>query len=306
MSILSLRNVSRRFGGGEALIGIDLEIDRPQVIGLVGRNGAGKSTLLRLLPPFIHASSGSVEVLGMDPWADPIALRGRMGYVADQDVVPTGVRGRDLLALCAAVYPRWDTTLIQTFQRRLGIDPNQLFSSLSRGQQRQLALLMAIGHRPELLLLDEPAGNLDPAVRKEVLGIIIELLNESGTTVILATHLLSDLERLAERLVILSHGRKVHDGSIEDMTRDLCRIELAPGIIDLGGLAHSQLLLAQERHGLATVLILACAPGDAGAVVAGLAGPGAVVLDAKGMTFEEAFIYRTRDLPAVTTAAARL
>jgi len=305
MSILSLRNVSRRFGGGEALIGIDLEIDRPQVIGLVGRNGAGKSTLLRLLPPFIHASSGSVEVLGMDPWADPIALRGRMGYVADQDVVPAGVRGRDLLALCASVYPRWDVALIQTFQRRLGIDGNRLFSALSRGQQRQLALLMAIGHRPELLLLDEPAGNLDPAVRKEVLGIIIELLNESGTTVIIATHLLSDLERLAERLVILSHGRKVHDGSIEDMTRQVCRVEVAPGAIDLGRLAHSPLLLAQEPHGLGTVIILACSPSEAGAVVAGLAGPGTVVLDAQGMTFEDAFIYRTRALAADPVAAGR-
>jgi len=305
MSILSLRNISRRYRGGEALSGIDLEIDHPQVIGLVGRNGAGKSTLLRLLPPFIHASSGSVEVLGVDPWVDPIALRGRLGYVADQDAVPSGVRGRDLLALCASVYPRWDASLIQTFQRRLGIDCNRLFSALSRGQQRQLALLMAIGHRPELLLLDEPAGNLDPAVRKEVLGIIIELLNESGTTVILATHLLSDLERLAERLVILSHGRKVHDGSIEDMTRDLCRVELAPGPSDLGRLAQSPILLAQEQRGTGTVLILACAPGVAGATVAGLAGPGTVVRDAQGMTFEDAFIYRTRDLPAESAVAGR-
>ncbi len=305
MSILTLEHISRRFGSGEALADVSLEVVTPQVIGLVGRNGAGKSTLLRLLPPLIHPTAGQVRVLGQDPWQDPEELRQRIGYVADQDAVPAGVRVCDLLDLCAAVYRRWDPALIERFISRLAIDRKALFSRLSRGVQRQVALLMAIGHRPELLLLDEPAGNLDPAIRREVLAVLIELLNDAGTTVLIATHLLSDLERLAERLVILHQGRVVIDGAIESATQGLFRVEITVAGIDLRRLQAHALVLESEPRGERLMLVLECPPASAPALLESIVGAGKGACEVQGLSLEDAFIYRTRTRTGLKAGAGQ-
>jgi ABC-2 type transport system ATP-binding protein len=295
MSIISLERVQRIFTTTEALKGVDLVIDQPQVIGLVGRNGAGKSTLLRLLPPLLKPSAGTVRVFDQDPWLAPEALRQRIGYVPDKDQFPFGMRALDLLQLCAAVYTGWDAALVQRFATRMQLDLKSSFSKLSRGQQRQVSLLCAIGHRPELLILDEPAGNLDPSVRRDFLSVLIELLGDAGSTVLLATHLFPDLERVAERIVILHEGKVIADGSTQDVTRSICRIEAVVTPEVLAALRSWDVCLhAEPGQGFQVqVLVLACREERARDLLAERYGQTVQVRAVQSMGLEDAFIYRT-------------
>lgn len=223
MSIVTLQGVERRFGRTRALDGVDLLIDTPQVVGLVGRNGAGKSTLLRLLPPLLPASAGQVRVFDRDPWTDEEAIRTRLGYVSDQDRFPPYLRADDIFDLCQDCYPSWDPALVERFTSRFALDRRRRLSQLSKGQQRQIALLAGIGHRPELLILDEPAGGLDPVARRELLQVLVELLAEAGSTVLFASHQFGDVNRLAERLVIVHQGRILRDGDLHGLLGGYCR-----------------------------------------------------------------------------------
>jgi ABC-2 type transport system ATP-binding protein len=295
--ILELSNVRRRYRGGvDALDGIDLRVDRPQVIGLLGRNGAGKSTLLRMIPPLIHPNSGEVRVFGLDPWEHQVETKRRVGYLADEDFAPPGLRGRDLLDLCARVHARWDAALIARFVERFQLNLGMPLAALSKGQRRQVGLLAAIGHRPELLLLDEPAGNLDPVVRRELLGAVVELLAESGTTVILATHLFADIERLAERVVILHRGRVLIDDQLERLREQACVVELPADAAVRERLERSPLCLRVRGQAGTLRAALRCAPDRASDRLredVGAAAPTAV----QGVTLEELFIEATGDAP---------
>jgi len=293
MSIISLERVHRSFTAAEALRGVDLAVDQPQVIGLVGRNGAGKSTLLRLLPPLLQPSAGTVRVFDQDPWLAPERLRQRIGYVPDKDQFPSGMRGLDLLQLCAAVYTTWDAALVQRFATRMQLDLKSSFAKLSRGQQRQVSLLCAIGHRPQLLILDEPAGNLDPSVRRDFLSVLIELLGDAGSTVLLATHLFPDLERVAERIVILHHGTVIADGSTEAVTRSVCRLEAVGTPEVLASLRAWELCLHDEPGSGCQVLVMACREERARDLLAERFGPSVTVRAVQSLGLEDVFIYRT-------------
>jgi len=293
MSIISLERIHRNFHKTDALRGVDLLIDQPQVIGLVGRNAAGKSTLLRLLPPLLKPTSGTVRVFDQDPWLAPEVLRQRIGYVPDKDQFPSGMRALDLLQLCAAVYTRWDVALVQRFASRMQLDLKSSFAKLSRGQQRQVALLCAIGHRPELLILDEPAGNLDPSVRRDFLSVLIELLDDAGSTVLLATHLFPDLERVAERIVIMHEGRVIADGSVDAIAQSVCRLEAVVTPEALATLKTWELCLHAEPGIGCEVLVLACREELARAVLAERYGQAVQVRAVQSLGLEDAFLYRT-------------
>jgi ABC-2 type transport system ATP-binding protein len=294
MSIVKLNDVHRSYGRTDALQGLNLTIESSEVVGLVGRNGAGKSTLLRLLPPLIHPTKGTVRVFDLDPWNHQSEVKQRLGYVGDQGQIPFGVRVRDLLELCAYTYRRWDLVLVERFRKRLAINPNDAVTTLSLGQQRQIALLCAIGHRPELLLLDEPAGNLDPAMRREFLGVVIELLSDAGSTVVLATHLFGDLERLVNRLVIIDHGRVVTDGSVDSLKQGLCRVELAADAVPTGGWKTCGLCLQHQDSGQSVVAVLDCPVTEAAQRLEQAFGVQARPRSVMPVGLEDAFIYRTQ------------
>ncbi len=215
------------------------------------------------------------------------------------------MRARDLFELCAATQPRWDAALVERFRARLGLDADASFNGLSQGQQRQVSLLCAIGHRPEVLLLDEPAANFDVAVRREFLAVVIELLAETGSTVLMATHLLADLERLAERLVIIHDGKLRYDGGLDAMKQGMCRIELAAGAAPLAALtAWAACLHAQSAAG-SVQAVLACAPADAPGLVLQSFGAGAVPIEVRPLSLEDAFIHRTQDPKSAMFQAAK-
>jgi ABC-2 type transport system ATP-binding protein len=291
MTIVSFEHVSRRYGSNEALHDISFAIDKPQVIGLLGRNGAGKSTLLRMIPPLIHPTSGKISVFGKDPWDFQEANKLRLGYLADSDVYLPGIRAKDLLDLCADVYPTWDRALVDRFIKKFSLSITQPLANLSKGQQRQVGLLCAIGHRPELLILDEPAGGLDPVARRDFLGAIIELMGESGSTVLFASHLFADVERLAERIIILHQGVKIADAPLDELKTNCCRLEFTVGAISERQLRSMPECFKVETTATGIFAVLRLSPREAAQRIK--SGFGVEIREVQSVGLEELFIHWT-------------
>ncbi len=234
MTILEFHNVYRNYGSTEALRGVNLTIDAPGVYALIGRNGAGKSTLLRMIPCLLHPDRGSVRVFGVDPWLHQEEVKGRMGYLSENDAYPSHLKVRDLLDVNAECRPTWDGAMARTLLARFEIDTGRRLSALSKGQLRLVGLLCAVCHRPELLVMDEPASGLDAVVHREFLQVVIELLASAGGTVLLSTHFFADVERLAEHVIILHKGQVLARDSVENFkahtSRIACRAEGAEAV----------------------------------------------------------------------------
>jgi ABC-2 type transport system ATP-binding protein len=218
MSILALSNIHRSFEPGVPVLGgVDLTVETGEVVGLLGRNGAGKTTLLRIAMGMLHQQKGSVEVLGLDPHRQPVEVKSRLGYVSEDQILPTFLRVREVVDLHRSVFPSWDDDMALELVRRFTIRPNAKIKTLSKGQARQVALLCALCHRPELLLLDEPAGGLDAFARREFLETSIQALSDTGTTIVFSSHYLSDVERLADRVVMLHDAKVLIDSSMDEL-----------------------------------------------------------------------------------------
>jgi ABC-2 type transport system ATP-binding protein len=189
-----------------ALRDCTLAIPEGRVVGLVGPNGAGKTTLLRLAAGLLAPTCGTISVLGEDPAAGPAQLA-RVGFVAQDTPVYARMSVAGHLRLGAWLNPAWDDELAQRRIERLGLDPRQRAGSLSGGQRAQLALTLALAKRPELLILDEPVASLDPLARREFLRGLMEAVAEHGLSVVLSSHLVADLERVCDYLVVLVASR---------------------------------------------------------------------------------------------------
>jgi len=217
MKVLELANVHRGYGQGDVLSGINLEIDAGAVIGLLGRNGAGKTTLLHLVMGMLAPERGTVRVFGQDPRHDPVPLKQRIGFVAEDQDLPDFMKVAEIISLHKSLYPNWDDQFAADLAQRFELPFHRKIKELSRGQARQVALLCAVSHRPELLILDEPAGGLDPAARRQFLETSIRLLNETGTTIIFSSHHMNDVERMATRLVMIHDRQKWIDSDLDDI-----------------------------------------------------------------------------------------
>jgi ABC-2 type transport system ATP-binding protein len=213
---LHAEGLGRRYGRRWALSDCTLAIPTGHVVGLVGPNGAGKSTLLQLAVGLLGPSAGTIEVLGHRP-ADSPAQLGRVGFVAQDTPTYGSFSIGDHLRLGAWCNPTWDAAVAEQRIRRLGLDPRQRAGKLSGGQRAQLALTVAIAKRPELLMLDEPVASLDPLARREFLQGLMEIVAEEGITVVLSSHLVADLERVCDYLVVLAGSQVQVAGPIDDL-----------------------------------------------------------------------------------------
>lgn len=292
MSILAFDNVTRTYPGVEAVRGVSLRIDTPQVVGLIGRNGAGKSTLLRMIPPLIHATTGTVSVFDRDPWIFQIENKLRLGYLSDQNMFPRSARPQDVLDLCASIYPTWDKDLVERIIVRFMLPIDRPVHTLSKGQQQQVGLLAAIGHRPELLVLDEPAGGLDAVARRELLTVVIELLADSGSTVLFASHIFSDIERLANRVILVDRGSVLLDRPTDALAQSMCRIEFAPGAVSIPDLRRWDLTISVDASPQRICADLRCSPTEAAERCQ--ATLGVKPADVAALGLEDQFISLTR------------
>jgi ABC-2 type transport system ATP-binding protein len=221
--ILQADALGKRYGRRQALTDCTLEIPPGHVVGLVGPNGAGKTTLLKIACGMLAPSTGRIEVLGEQPAAGPAQLA-RVGYVAQDTPTYANLSVADHLKLGAKMNPRWDAKLAQARIEQLGLDPKQKAAKLSGGQRAQLALTVAVAKRPELLILDEPVASLDPLARRGFLRHLMESVAENDTSVILSSHLVSDLERVCDYLIVLVSSRVHLAGETESLLGQHYRI----------------------------------------------------------------------------------
>jgi ABC-2 type transport system ATP-binding protein len=208
------RGLGKQYGRRWALSDCTLSVPAGRVAGLVGPNGAGKTTLLNLATGMLAPTTGSIEVLGAAPASGPDQLA-RVGYVAQDTPTYAGLSVEDHLRLGAHLNPGWDPDLAHKRIRQLALDPRQKAVKLSGGQRAQLALTLAIAKRPELLILDEPIASLDPLARREFLQILMESTAEQELSVVMSSHLVADLERVTDYLIVLVGSRVLIDGEID-------------------------------------------------------------------------------------------
>ena len=226
--ILTFRDIHRAYVRGvNVLHGVSFSLEQGEVVGLLGKNGAGKTTLMRIAMGMLEAQQGMVRLFGLDPRREPLAVKRRVGYVSEEQILPPFLSVGEAIALHRRLFLTWDDELAAQLSARFCLSPQAKIGTLSKGEARQVALLCAAGHRPELLLLDEPAGGLDPVMRREFLETAIDLLNEGGTTILFSSHYLFDVERLAGRVVMLHEGRVLLDSGLDDL-RERYALALVP------------------------------------------------------------------------------
>jgi ABC-2 type transport system ATP-binding protein len=202
-AVIETAGLTKQYGRRTALDDCSLRIPAGRVVGLVGPNGAGKTTLLQLAVGLIRPTSGSITVLGGQPAEGPEQLA-RVGFVAQDAPVYGSLSVADHLKLGSKLNPRWDAAQAAQRIAWLGLDPRQRAARLSAGQRAQLALTLAIGKQPDLLVFDEPVASLDPLARREFLQTLMAFTAETGTSVVLSSHLVADLERVCDYLVVLT------------------------------------------------------------------------------------------------------
>jgi ABC-2 type transport system ATP-binding protein len=297
---VTFSGVHKRFGGTQALRGLDLAVPKGSVVGLLGRNAAGKSTALRCLAGLERPDAGTIHVLGRDPATFDVPLRQRVVYAAETGVPFPGARVSALIELCAPLYPRWDFGLQDRMLAQFGVGPDHKLKELSLGQQRAVGLMLAVCPQPELLILDEPAANLDTVVRRELLETVLRLIGDGERTVIISSHMLGDVERVADSVAIMHEGRLRLAAPLDELKEQTRRLRFsfageAPESVALPGLVS---LRRGPRELLATVLGY-----DEAATAAAAAAVGADV-EAAPLGLEELFIdlVGTHAVPAQRAA----
>ncbi|GIH26724.1 ABC transporter ATP-binding protein [Acrocarpospora phusangensis] len=212
--VLQTQDLGKRYGKRWALRDCALDIPAGHVVGLVGPNGAGKTTLLKLATGQLEPTAGTISVLGGSPAATPAQLA-KVGFVAQDTPVYAGLTVADHLKLGARLNPRWDAAMARERLTRLGLAPNHRAGRLSGGERAQLALTLGLAKRPDLLILDEPVASLDPLARREFLQALMEATVAHEFSVVLSSHLVSDLERVCDYLIVLTDSRVRVAGEVD-------------------------------------------------------------------------------------------
>jgi ABC-2 type transport system ATP-binding protein len=266
MRVVEFNDIHRAYRrNADVLSGVSFSLGTGEVVGLLGRNGAGKTTLMRIAIGMLEAQSGSVRMFGLDPREAPLQVRQRIGFVSEDQVLPPFLTVSQVIDLHRGLFETWDDDLVRRLGERFALPPGMRIKELSKGQARQVALLCAMAHRPEVLLLDEPAGGLDPAARREFLETSIQYLNEAGATILFSSHYMGDVERMAGRIVMLHDGRVLLNNGLDQLqeefsivlvprsprvSRDaLLRLEGCLGVRERSDALHAVFRLDAERSG---------------------------------------------------------
>jgi len=219
---LILSNIKKGFGDeGNVLDGVDLKLQAGSITGLLGRNGAGKTTLIRTAIGLLKADSGQSEVFGHPTWDSPASIRRRIGYVAQRFDDMLWLPVNDALALVGSFYDNWDYELVRRLQNEWNVPADQPIQKLSIGQQQKVGVLLAVGHLPDLLVLDEPVASLDPVARQDFLRALLMLNDELGQTILFSSHITTDIERVAADVAILHAGKITYHGGLDELKEEV-------------------------------------------------------------------------------------
>jgi len=214
-AVVDVRGLTVRYGRRLILDGVTLQVPRGSVYALLGRNGVGKSSLMRCLLGQQRADGGALRLFGLDCWRERQALMERVGIVPEEPDAPPELTARELVRFCGRLNVRWDGASVLHRLERFAIPLATRFDRLSKGQKGAVMLALALGHGPELLLLDDPTLGLDVVARRAVFGELIGELADRGTTVLVTTHDLAGVEGVADRIGILHGSRLVLEGELE-------------------------------------------------------------------------------------------
>ena len=231
--VIEISNLTRRFGDNTALASVTLSLPRGGVYGLVGANGAGKTTLIKHVMGMMRAESGTVRVFGRDPVADPVGVLSRIGYLSEENDLPGWMSVGELVRYSRAFYPAWDDVYAEQLRHSFALDRAAKIKTLSKGQKARAGLLIALAHRPELLVLDEPSSGLDPIVRKDILGAILRTIADEGRTVLFSSHLLEEVEQVADHVTMINRGSVILSAPLREI-KNAHRIgELMPSLDEI-------------------------------------------------------------------------
>ncbi|HEX6638878.1 MAG TPA: ABC transporter ATP-binding protein [Steroidobacteraceae bacterium] len=219
-------HLRKTFGSRAVLDDLTFDIQPGEVVGVLGKNGAGKTTLLEIMLGYTTPTSGHVRVFGRDSHALPGEIKRRVGYVPQQDELLNHLSVAEQLRVIASFHRHWDDELVARLCAAWGVDPRARIKSMSVGERQKLSILLAFGHRPDLLILDEPVASLDPVARRQFLEQLVEMSTERQRSIVFSTHIVSDIERLATRVWILKEGRLCWAGDLESLKESVSRLHI--------------------------------------------------------------------------------
>lgn len=279
--VIETHSLQKQYGRTHAVDGLEMHVPRGSVYGFLGRNGAGKTTTIRLLAGLVQPTGGHARVLGLDPRPDRIAILERASFVIDKMLLPS-MTGNELVRFNRGFFPRWSDALVRKYTEALEIPMKQKFRKLSAGNQTKLCLLLALAQGGELLVLDEPTAGLDPIVTDQLLRIIIDDFAGEGRTLLLSSHHLSEVERVADWIGIIDHGKLLLEAQLDDVRANFRRVR----VVGEGLPARNEILHTRMGEGTTEYVLRA----NAEDFITSLRNQGATVLDVSPMNLQEIFL----------------
>src|ERR1700674_5818930 len=229
--VVETQGLSKDYGSGPGLFDLDLTISRESVFGCLGPNGAGKTTTIKLLMAMIRPTRGTARMFGLDCQKDAVAVKRKVGYLPAELPQFGGLRGSEIVAYLAGLRGGVDKLRVKSLAERLDVDLGRRFREYSSGNKKKLGIVLAFMHKPDLLILDEPTGGLDPLNQQEFYKLVVET-RDAGATIFLSSHILSEVEHVCDRAGIIRSGRLVKVADLDEIHRirlHRLEIEFAPG-----------------------------------------------------------------------------
>ena len=283
--MIEVKNAVKSFDGFRALDGLSITVPDGAVYGLVGPNGAGKSTIIRHLAGIYRQDSGEVLIDGEPVYENP-AIKEKIAYIPDDVFYYTQATIRDMMRFTRDLYPGFDTDCFEKLGEAFPLNPKRLVRKLSKGQQKQVAFWLALAQRPEIVILDEPVDGLDPVMRRQVWSLLLADVAERGTTVLVSSHNLRELEDVCDHVGIMDHGKMLLERSLSELQDNVVKIQLA--FAQETALPADLEILHRSETGRLQQLILR---GKPDVLSARLAALDPLFLDVLPLSLEEIFIY---------------
>jgi len=279
--MLQVKNVTKCFGDFKALDNLSMTVPKGTVYGLVGPNGAGKSTIIRLLTGVYTPDEGQLTMDGQDVYEN-VAVKERIGYIPDEIFYFPSATLEDMRKFYKGLYPKFDDALFDRLYEIFNLPPKSPLRRFSKGMQKQAAFHLAICCRPEVLILDEPVDGLDPVMRRQVWSLILSDVAEHGTTVLISSHNLRELEDICDHVGIMDHGHMLLEKSLADMQGSTVKLQI------VGDLPEGLDVLHESKSGRLSTYIIR---GGADEVAAKVAATNPAYYDVLPLSLEEIFIY---------------
>lgn len=225
-NVIVVQEVSKIYGKKDVLKDVSLIVPRGCVFGLMGKNGAGKTTLIKSLLGLIKPSSGRIDIFGENPWELSENTKEKIGYTPQSDQLYSWLTVGELIAYTASFYPKWNPKLVEKLLYDWEVESQDRVGLLSEGQMQKVAIILALGHEPELLIFDEPVASLDPMARRQFLKTILEIVSDRDCTIFFSSHITPDLERVTDQVAILNKGKVDFTGGLDTLKERVKRLRI--------------------------------------------------------------------------------